>query len=237
MYHILDWDSNFFGFKVAQLNTKVPGKVEFNKLVEDLRNQQIKLVYTFIDPSDIECNQNIISFGGKLVDEKTIYKKLILKSEAKPVDPSITIYTGPVTEKLESLSIQTSHKSRFRIDTNFKDGTSDRLFKQWIANSVNRINAQEVWVYWNQSSIAGLITLSINSDAGKIGLIGVDTSLRNKGIGFELLNCTEHYLSGLEISRLEVVTQRANIEACRFYEKNGFSIDHVQNVYHLWITD
>jgi ribosomal protein S18 acetylase RimI-like enzyme len=34
----------------------------------------------------------------------------------------------------------------------------------------------------------------------------------------------------------EVATQKANENACRFYESIGFKVKNIVNVYHLWIS-
>jgi dTDP-4-amino-4,6-dideoxy-D-galactose acyltransferase len=37
------------------------------------------------------------------------------------------------------------------------------------------------------------------------------------------------------IFTLEVPTQLDNIQACRFYEKCGFQIKEIKNIYHFWL--
>lgn len=39
----------------------------------------------------------------------------------------------------------------------------------------------------------------------------------------------------MNVSVIYFVTQKANKLACKFYEKNEFTIKSVENIYHIWI--
>ena len=41
--------------------------------------------------------------------------------------------------------------------------------------------------------------------------------------------------NGLNINQIQVVTQKANIPACAFYNKMGFKIELIENIYHFWL--
>ena len=59
--------------------------------------------------------------------------------------------------------------------------------------------------------------------------------LRGKSIGKKLMNAVLTYLSEKNTYMVEVATQKANENACRFYEAIGFEVRNIINVYHLWI--
>ena len=47
--------------------------------------------------------------------------------------------------------------------------------------------------------------------------------------------CNARYLFEYGIKTLEVPTQKANTDACRWYEKNGFTIQSCTQIYHWWL--
>lgn len=70
---------------------------------------------------------------------------------------------------------------------------------------------------------------------GNLSLIGVDQSVRGQNKGSKLVNATFYHYSQKNIFDNEVVTQKANHLACKFYEKNGFGIKNIVNIYHIWL--
>jgi ribosomal protein S18 acetylase RimI-like enzyme len=170
-----------------------------------------------------------------LGDEKVTY---IINGfrEHRSVDSNIRSYslTYP-TEKLKILALQSGLYSRFKVDPNFKNNEFGKLYEQWIVNSVKKITASECLVYFDGEVEKGFITLAIKEDTGSIGLIAVDEMERGKSIGRKLLNASFDYFSKRNIDRVEVVTQKANESACVFYEKLGFEVKNIINIYHLWL--
>jgi dTDP-4-amino-4,6-dideoxy-D-galactose acyltransferase len=63
----------------------------------------------------------------------------------------------------------------------------------------------------------------------------VDENQRGKAIGRKLVVAALEYFRDHKVTTVEVVTQKANNSACRFYESCGFKIKSILNIYHLWI--
>jgi dTDP-4-amino-4,6-dideoxy-D-galactose acyltransferase len=133
------------------------------------------------------------------------------------------------------LAIQSGEYSRFKTDPNFGISEFERFYKEWIINSVSGKIADGILIYKNNDRIVGMITYKIKDNFCTIGLLAVDRDFRGKSIGKLLIGGLINELTGKNISRLYVVTQKANHAACRFYEKCGFIVDKVENVYHFWI--
>ena len=73
LFQILDWDSNFFGYKVAKINTPHLGKSGLENLLEKLVDKGAELVYWFVDPEDQVSNRAAQETNGFLADEKVTY--------------------------------------------------------------------------------------------------------------------------------------------------------------------
>ena len=84
---------------------------------------------------------------------------------------------------------------------------------------------------------AAEFTIKITDGKGVIGLIAVSPLSQGKGYGQILNDACCNELSQLNIKILEVATQMDNAGACRFYEKCGFSVQSVTNIYHFWLLD
>ncbi len=235
---LLDWDSQFFGFRVARTTDGTLTKDSVISLLDNAKKNNIKLIYCSILPSDELANQVAILHNAILVDKKMTYSYGVSKDSVihQVVSNKIKIYEETeANEKLIPLALQSGVCSRFKRDKNFPQGTSDKLFTIWIQNSVKKINASEVLVYKEGLEEIGLITLSLFGNYVSIGLLAVDKFYQGRTIGRKLLDAALKKSIEWEIDTLKVVTQEANKVACIFYEKYGFKLDKVENIYHFWL--
>ena len=80
-----------------------------------------------------------------------------------------------------------------------------------------------------------MVTLKIDKEKGHIGLIAVSPDTQGKGYGKALIDSCENELLNKGYYKLEVSTQIDNKQACLFYEKCGFKIKDITNIYHFWL--
>jgi len=229
----LKWDSDFFGFKIGMVSS-FTNDLDFKKLLKQAQEQNFKLLYCFANPLN-ETENKIYSQYGILVDKKiTYYQKLEEKKYELPSNVEEYLENF-VDDAMYSLAIEGGKYSRFRTDKNFPDGSFEKLYKKWIENSLNKTFADVIYVYKQEKLIKGILLLKIINDIGIISLISVDQNLKRKGIGTKLINTAYYYFYKNNIYNIEVVTQKDNIAACNFYEKNNFKIKNIQNIYHIWL--
>jgi dTDP-4-amino-4,6-dideoxy-D-galactose acyltransferase len=138
-------------------------------------------------------------------------------------------------EKVISIGIQSGIYSRFNIDPNFSKAKFKELYAMWMKKSISREIANEVVVYTTEENeIAGVITLGEKNNNADIGIIAVDNNFRGLNIGKALIQEAVNYSIRKNYSSLQVVTQKNNQAACKFYERCGFTEKHVINIYHYW---
>lgn len=235
-YSLLDWDTKFFGYKIARIFVSQDSKAQIDQTISMLRLEDFKLAYFFVSPEDDTSNDSIKACSGQLVDEKVTYSYSIDEQTIFKVDDYIVRYNEDiVTQELTQLALQSGVYSRLRIDPNFSKREYENLYKEWIKKSVTKEVADQVLVYKHDDHILGFITVKIAEGHGTIGLLAVDEKSRGKSIGKKLLTSSFAYFKNNDITTIEVVTQRANQIACRFYEACGFNLSEIVNVYHLWI--
>ncbi|MBF0225758.1 MAG: GNAT family N-acetyltransferase [Desulfobacterales bacterium] len=232
-YKILEWDTNFFGFKVAQIIPPILDTEQLQAVLACLRNKSVKLAY-FPSEKDmsIKFDSNIASC---LVDEKTTFIigiKNIEFTNTSIVNP----YNSNILNKdLMSLAIQSGEYSRFCIDVNIPKPKFVELYTIWMERSIKKEIADEVLVIKEGSKIVGMITLGNTNGRANIGLIAVDKNFRGRHYGQELIIAAKMWSNKNGYEYCQVVTQGKNIPACNFYKKCGFYIEKIEYYYHFWL--
>ncbi len=229
----LDWDSNFFGLEVFHVQLQPSSDIP--AVVVSMRQMGARLCYFFLKEPDAAVQGQLVSLGAILYDEKITYGKT-LYGDSTAVSPAIETYTGDLTDQLLQLAFQAGHESRFRKDPRLQD-RFEELYKLWMVNSLNGTIADKVFIYRAEGTIKGMVVCKIREDqSGNIGLLAADAGSRRKGIGKCLVDATEDFYRSRQVNVCTVVTQRSNLQACRFYERAGFTECQTEYVYHLWLN-
>lgn len=226
----LDWDSEFFGFRIgrAEVLTKEDCKILTSQIIK--LNKDYDLLYIFVSHG-LEINAP----AATLVDEKVIYK--VEPPFIGEYCPQIILWeeASGVTNRLRHLALESGCNSRFKLDKGFPPGSYERLYSRWIEQSVNHSIASEVFCYMVDGVPKGLITLDCNNGEGVIGLVAVHEGCVRLGIGTAMIRHVIKYAEKKSLHSLAVATQWDNHPACRFYEKNGFMVESITDVWHWWL--
>jgi dTDP-4-amino-4,6-dideoxy-D-galactose acyltransferase len=235
-YEILNWDSEKFGYRIACVHAGALSQKELKLILDELKHENFKLVYLFANPDDEISNDSILGMSAALVDEKVTFgAELNLQDRfvhSSCIAPYKLNYTS---ERLKNLALQSGIYSRFKLDPYFVGNEYEILYNEWIDKSIKKLIADETLIYYKDEEEKGLITLKIKKSLGTIGLVAVDESERGNSVGRELMKAAFNWFYDHDISNVEVVTQKANRVACRFYESLGFTVRNIENVYHIWI--
>jgi dTDP-4-amino-4,6-dideoxy-D-galactose acyltransferase len=237
IHQLLNWDTHFFGYKIAAIHTLNLKLNELDKIITELKELEYKLAYCFVNPDDEISNSSLKSVSGLLGDKKITFSLGIDNVDNFTSCIFIKPYSlNFANEKLKSLALQSGIYSRYKTDPNFENNEFERLYIEWIEKSVKRIIAKEVLVYYENEDEKGLITLGLKKNTGSIGLFAVDEKERGKSIGKKLVQQALLYFKKIKTETIEVVTQADNINACGFYRSMGFETKSIVNIYHLWIN-
>lgn len=227
----LQWDSDFFGLRIGRADIFTTEDAlslasQYNEL-----KQQFDLLYVF-DPNNVGFDAG----GARLVDEKILYSK---PCEARKQYPEISFYQAAhPNDDLYRLALVSGGYSRFKLDERLPKGSYERLYTRWIENEcANRGGGKMVFVFSDEAEgIRGMITVDYSSELGHIGLVAVDPDTQHHGIGYKIMSTLDGYLYQKGVKTLKVPTQKANTDACRWYEKNGFTIQSITPIYHWWLS-
>lgn len=224
----LEWDSNFFGFSVGNLEGAVNERV-----LMEIHSKNIDLVY-YSSPTLIndKLKQNGY-FNLQLVDSKVpLIKKLL---DDKEMHPKVSFYQGSeVNEELIALAQHAGGNTRFKKDTNIPDEKYKMLFTIWIERSVKREIADHILVYKDNEQIVGFAVIDLRLSGPYVSLLAVDLNFEGKGVAFALMRSVEKILSDRGFTEVHGATQLDNRKALIVYERYGLVRQPVNYVYHFW---
>lgn len=226
----LPWDSDFFGLRIGRVDLQTAEDAIELKKQQEIVKQQFDLLYIF-DPNNVGFSAD----GARLVDEKILYSK---PCEPRQQFPKISFYkAAQPNEDLYRLALISGGYSRFKLDERLHKGSYERLYSRWIENACPKEGTnKQILIYPDtQGTAKGMITIDRTGELGHIGLVAVDTDAQHQGVGGKIMSTLDGYLFERGIKTLEVPTQKANTDACRWYEKNGFTIQSVTPIYHWWL--
>lgn len=230
MIERLGWDSSFFGLRIGRAFVSSKEEVEALAAQINLVKENYDLVYVFASHGLTFAASN-----AKLVDQKVVYELPDLSGCAPNSNVILWDSGRGVSEDLLYLAIVSGKYSRYKLDKSFPMGSYERLYSRWIEQSVNHALATEVFCYMEDQTPRGLITLNIDNYAAIIGLVAIHEDYQHQGIGTAMMRHVVHYAQEHCCERLSVATQLDNIPACRLYEKSGFAVESITDVWHWWL--
>ncbi len=235
-YKMMDWDTNFFGIKVAQISRPRLSTNELSDIISELKRLHVRLVYW---ASEEEYDEAVAKkLGGCLVDRKTTFSidfsSVNLKEIASTDIVEPFIYSMPVAD-LEALAIESGKYSRFAVDPKLPRERFIALYKVWVNKSLSKEISDEVLVIRDGDHVVGMATLGEKDGRGNIGLIAVDSNSRGRKYGEKLVRAAQRWFISKGYEYGHVVTQGQNIPACKLYIKCGYSVEQIKFFYHFWL--
>ncbi len=230
--HLLDWDTGFFGVRIARLDRTAPTAAELQDALIWCETERIECLYLLADANDPATTRLAEDAGFHLRDIRMTLARALAGSAAG-LPPGIRTATEGDIDGLARIA-ETSHTdSRFYYDPGFPREHCDALYRTWIERSC-RGYAQQVFVADHEGVAAGYITCHKDEDAGRIGLLAVAEAARGGGLGSRLISAALQYFAASGFDQTTVVTQGRNTAAQRLYIRHGFLPQSTEVWYHRW---
>lgn len=223
------WDTDNFGIKVGNLTFQ--DCITVDTIKEARAEAQLK-GYDLLYIKNVDIPVELLDERLFLADEKVVYTQHI--SEIQIVDDeTISVFHQSLSEDLLALAYESGKYSRYRLDGKLPLCVYPTLYSQWISNSLSGELADDVLTIQKDGYCVGLLTYKKSDEKYDIGLVAVSPDFSGKGLGTKLM---QSFLSQVELgAEVEVATQKHNVAACRYYERNGFVIKNITKIYHLWV--
>lgn len=230
-FQIQEWDTNFFGFSVAKTVMDYLSSNPMDKL-KLLHDSEITLIVFNSSKPDFE---KVFNKYYKIVK---VYTRIPIIKEVKKITtnhPNISSFEGELpTPELFALAKLAGKEGRFGRDSNISKTQYDKIFEEWIINSVNRTVADEVLVFKHNGKVVGFGSIKIEGENGFAPLFAVDRKYEGKGVSFALMRAIENKLIEEKCKYLVSGTQEINKKALSSFKRFGFELQTPEYVYHLW---
>lgn len=237
---LLDWDTAFFGIRIARL---IPSRLTQPILCQALswcESQGIRCLYFLADSDHAESTRLAEQNCFNLVDIRMTLDVHTTDTDATTAQglSEVSIRTSQLDDLpcLRAIARDIYRDSRFYYDSHFPQERAHALYATWIEKSCKGY-ADRVLVLEKNGEPVGYITCHIsNPQAGSIGLVGVHPAVQEIGAGRYLVYSALRWFASCGVERVGVVTQGRNSKAQRLYQKCGFLTRRVQLWYHKWFS-
>jgi len=231
-FKIKEWDSIFFGFKIGHTEPIELDKEQLISFQKEQIERGIKLIYIF--PEKV-IEPTILDGFRYYYSTKITLEKLNLQEKYVEVNSRYMVIED--FNSVLPLCYEAGKDSRYNIDPNFTTEQFKELYRAWCTNSLNKQFAdQTIGQFDEDNSLIGFVTIKIIDNCANVGLIAVDQKEQGKGVGQNLLQLAENYAIQNGCSSIRVPTQETNVQALKFYRKNGYKDIKVESIYHLWLS-
>ena len=234
----LEWDSQFFGVRVARLNDDSLTAQRVDLVSSWCQARSINCLYFLADPTDPETLRLAEDSGFRLVDARLELQTPVSPQSGAPDSANPPLVRPAVAadiSRLRQIARENHGASRFYRDGNIPTELCRRLYERWLEKSFNGY-AQAVFVVEHEGKPAGYLSGHVHQSTGRIGLLGVTAEARRKGLGLGLLQYSLGWFAEQRLDCVSVVTQGTNVAAVRLYEKAGFRILSLRLWYHKWFS-
>jgi dTDP-4-amino-4,6-dideoxy-D-galactose acyltransferase len=132
----LDWDSEFFGHRIARVNPRHLDHRSMSELLSWCSENRIECVYLLGDSDDPQTSRLVEANGFRLADVRIALEREV--DEPRAALTSVLVRLG-CEEDLEALRAiaRTGHRdTRFYFDEHFDRTKCDQFYETWIEKSV-----------------------------------------------------------------------------------------------------
>jgi ribosomal protein S18 acetylase RimI-like enzyme len=222
---LLDWDSSFFGFRVARFTAPALSPDTAGQALDWCAEHAVSTLYYLCPAADMASRRAAEDSGFHLTDIRYTLG-VTFRSSGPASAPStgageIRPWQTADLPALKALAASSYRESRFYSDGFFPRDLCDRFYATWIERSCHGYD-DRVWVTSNATGVTGYITGSIRDGVGHIGLLAMDERSRGLGGGFALVVHALEWFRQSGATAGQVVTQGSNVAAQRLYQRAGF---------------
>jgi dTDP-4-amino-4,6-dideoxy-D-galactose acyltransferase len=232
---LLEWDSHFFGHRIARLNCSRLDQEHVERAIQWCRKEKIACLYFLADSDDARTLRLSEENRFRQTDVRMTFERLL----TGPDIPNAAV-VRPAREDdlraLRAIAAQGHRDSRFYFDGHFSYDECDRFYETWIENSFRGF-AQAVLVAESAGYPAGYVTCHLRERESQLGLIGVADAHQGEGLGTMLVQGFLAWSLRQGARRATVVTQGRNVRAQRLYQRSGFVTCSFQLWYHRWFLE
>lgn len=236
---LLDWDTEFFGFPVAELHVGHAAGRDLQSALEIAKCRNVSLLVCKSDdpvdwPEGVEAH--LVDVAQSLTFDLAAGDRSDFGGASLP----ITVHDAPeLTPDIDRLARLAGTFSRFYADPRFPKHLADRMFETWPRRTLTDPDQFRLHVATaDDGRLAGILVSQIQGEAGRPSLLAVDRAFRGREYGLTegFFLAAWQWFESRGVTEGRVVTQRRNRAAIAAYSALGWKLAGVEHVYHVWLN-
>jgi len=236
----LDWDTDFFGMRIAQLTPERINQRVLDYAFRYCDRFNIQCVYYTSREADQDSRRLAESNGFFPVMHRAEYIREIDKDTkvefSKPKLNTPSLKLRPASKKDMKPAIRLSRElssiSRFTNDPFFPETQRLKLYEVWVIDCLKRDDSHLIVAEIKKQVVGFVLCRQSQLRHGAIDLIAVTSRYQKQGIGSQLLLSALQWFSTMGIMRVTVRTQSTNEASQRLFEKHRFTILRKDVIFH-----
>lgn len=237
----MPWDSNFWGFPVAEYRALGFSYGEIRRTLIRGQKEKKRCIFFFLPTGPIRAHRRELEKEKiKLVEQRIHLTRKTLPSPFYSVhmnwkDVELRRAKKSDLPTICGLARRLHRNTRFFKDPRFSRKRAEVLYEKWIHKDFS-FGQVFVAAFSRQSRfIAGYITCEIlPGKVGRIGLLGVDPHFHGRGMGHRLVWAALDWFGDRSCLEVRVTTQAENRPALHLYRSTGFQKFRAEACLHWW---
>jgi dTDP-4-amino-4,6-dideoxy-D-galactose acyltransferase len=228
----LDWDSLFFGLPIGRVAGTATAE-DISAAVHEALDRELDCIYLLASADDdtlIESAQE----HGFTVREIRVELERLVRGHALGIE-GLRIGLPEDLSRFEQVARERFRTTRFFADKRFPPDRSEALYVEWLRRGLNDRAQRRVLVTADASGFV-VCHLDIDSQLGRIELIGVAANASRRGLGNALMAGAGTLFKEASLNTAMVVTQGHNVPAQRLYQSHGYRTTKTSLWLHRWLS-
>ena len=233
---LLEWDSRFFGRRVARLMERRLDDSTWYEVNRWCCREEVDVLYFLADASHPPTVRLAQDAGFRLMDVRVSLHRDRAES-GRIMDSALVVPRWQIREaRADDMSVLAPLASTSFTTSRFYNDPllapyAPALYEAWIQSSY-AATSENVLVACGDEGPVGFVAFEFGTRAGRISLLAVDPSVQGQGVGRTLVDGALRRLTEEDIGVVSVVTQAGNQAALGLYQRCGFAVSNVQLWYH-----
>jgi undecaprenyl-phosphate 4-deoxy-4-formamido-L-arabinose transferase len=232
---LLEWDSRFFGLRIARLEGRELSAASTVVALDWCRAQRIDCLYLRSDSADALTTRSAAENGFRFVDVRMTLDCDLLELEVPEPHAGIRTARAEDVPALREIAGYNHRNSRFYADGRFERERCDELYATWIERSVEGWADRVIVAAEVGHGPQAYLTLHLRP--GARGEIAWWASRAVRRARASAASCSRRRCPWLKSKRMRtacVVTQGCNVAAQRLYQAGGFRTRSLELWHHRW---
>ena len=240
----LDWDTEFFGYRIARLNGTRLEPVLLKAVFDWCKAQNIECLYFLAETNDPQTVWLAEEHNFNLVEIRITLERSLLdwNPETRPRAAEEGVSIRDVEQAdipvLQEIARSSYVDSRYFFDRHFTEENWRSYYATWIKKSCTG-GADLALAAVKDGEVIGYITGLIDKEnnTGIYELTGVNESARRSGVGQELFRSGLDWYARNNVPSIWVATQGRNVATQRMIQRHAFLTKSCQFYYHKWFKE